>query len=83
MTWSSFKKPSVLLAWVQSFVSAHDWIISLDGQFNFWWVFLPITLTIVLFGIGWNLLGDGLNDCSTPEIVNKEIGEPISAAPNN
>ncbi|MHB8089497.1 MAG: ABC transporter permease [Anaerolineaceae bacterium] len=52
--------------WAQSLVSARDWIIGVGGQFNFWWVFLPITLTIVLFGIGWNLLGDGLNDLLNP-----------------
>ncbi|PKN98355.1 MAG: hypothetical protein CVU42_12545 [Chloroflexi bacterium HGW-Chloroflexi-4] len=52
--------------WAQSLVSARDWIIGLGGQFDFWWVFLPITLTIVLFGIGWNLLGDGLNDLLNP-----------------
>jgi peptide/nickel transport system permease protein len=52
--------------WAQSLVSARDWIIGLGGQFDFWWVFLPVTLTIVLFGIGWNLLGDGLNDLLNP-----------------
>lgn len=52
--------------WAFSLVSARDWIIGLGGKFDFWWVFLPITLTIVLFGIGWNLLGDGLNDLLNP-----------------
>ena len=52
--------------WAQSLVSARDWIIGLGGKFDFWWVFLPITLTIILFGIGWNLLGDGLNDLLNP-----------------
>ena len=31
-----------------------------------WWVFLPATLAVVLFGISWNLIGDGLNDILTP-----------------
>lgn len=52
--------------WAHSLVSARDWIIGLGGNFDFWWVFLPITVTIVLFGIGWNLLGDGLNDLLNP-----------------
>ena len=52
--------------WALSLVSARDWIIGLGGKFDFWWVFLPITITIILFGIGWNLLGDGLNDLLNP-----------------
>lgn len=52
--------------WAYSLVTARDWIIGLGGKFDFWWVFLPITLAVVLFGIGWNLLGDGLNDLLNP-----------------
>jgi ABC-type dipeptide/oligopeptide/nickel transport system permease subunit len=29
-------------------------------------VFLPATLALVLFGVAWNLLGDGLNDVLNP-----------------
>jgi ABC-type dipeptide/oligopeptide/nickel transport system permease subunit len=35
---------------------------------TYWWVFLPATLALVLFGIGWNLLGDGLNTLLNPRI---------------
>jgi peptide/nickel transport system permease protein len=31
-----------------------------------WWVFLPATLVVILFGISWNLIGDGLNDVLMP-----------------
>jgi hypothetical protein len=31
-----------------------------------WWVFLPVTLAVVLFGVSWNLIGDGLNDILMP-----------------
>jgi peptide/nickel transport system permease protein len=31
-----------------------------------WWVFLPATLVVILFGISWNLVGDGLNDILMP-----------------
>jgi hypothetical protein len=31
-----------------------------------WWVYLPVTLALILFGVGWNLLGDGLNDLLNP-----------------
>lgn len=33
---------------------------------TYWWVFLPATLAVILFGISWNLIGDGLNDILTP-----------------
>jgi peptide/nickel transport system permease protein len=32
----------------------------------FWWVYLPATLALILFGVGWNLLGDGLNRLLDP-----------------
>jgi ABC-type dipeptide/oligopeptide/nickel transport system permease subunit len=32
-----------------------------------WWVFLPETLAIVLFGVGWNLFSDGLTEALDPK----------------
>jgi peptide/nickel transport system permease protein len=47
-----------------------NWIISPSGNMlAYWWVFVPATLALVLFGIGWNLLGDGLNDWLDPQNV--------------
>jgi tetratricopeptide (TPR) repeat protein len=31
-----------------------------------WWVFVPATVAVILFGVAWNLLGDGLNDVLDP-----------------
>ncbi|HET9587908.1 MAG TPA: ABC transporter permease [Anaerolineales bacterium] len=31
-----------------------------------WWVYLPVTLAVILFGLSWNLIGDGLNDVLGP-----------------
>jgi peptide/nickel transport system permease protein len=43
------------------------WIIGQGGNpLIYWWVFIPATLALVLFGVGWNLLGDGLNDWLDP-----------------
>jgi peptide/nickel transport system permease protein len=52
--------------WGLMLVRGRDWIISPGGILTFWWVFLPATLALILFGIGWNLLGDGLNDALNP-----------------
>lgn len=52
--------------WASLLVNGRDWIYNPGGIFSYWWVFLPATLAIILFGIGWNLLGDGLNDALNP-----------------
>jgi len=53
--------------WGMLLSNGRDWIISPGGGiFTYWWVFLPATLALILFGIGWNLLGDGLNEVLNP-----------------
>lgn len=47
-----------------------NWVIGSGGSLlTNWWVFLPATLAIVLFGIGWNVLGDGLTEALDPTSV--------------
>jgi peptide/nickel transport system permease protein len=45
-----------------------DWVIGPNGIFDTWWVFLPVTLTVILFGVGWNLLGDSLYEFFDPNV---------------
>jgi peptide/nickel transport system permease protein len=53
--------------WGELLAVGRRWILGVRGDiFTYWWAFLPATLAIVLFGIGWNLLGDGLNDWLNP-----------------
>jgi peptide/nickel transport system permease protein len=53
--------------WGELLAVGRRWILGVRGNiFTYWWAFLPATLAIVLFGIGWNLLGDGLNDWLNP-----------------
>lgn len=52
--------------WSMILVNGRDWIYSPGGIFTYWWVFLPATLAIILFGLSWNMLGDGLNDALNP-----------------
>jgi peptide/nickel transport system permease protein len=48
--------------WGVLLVTGRDYVIGMNGNpLTYWWVFLPATLALVFFGIGWNLLGDGLN----------------------
>jgi peptide/nickel transport system permease protein len=53
--------------WGGILVMSRDWIIGPGGSpFVFWWTFVPTSLALILFGIGWNLLGDGLNAMLEP-----------------
>jgi peptide/nickel transport system permease protein len=53
--------------WGYILVNGRDWVIGLGGNvMAYWWVFLPATLAVILFGITWNLLGDGLSELLDP-----------------
>ena len=53
--------------WSRMLILGRDWIIGPGGDpFTFWWTYLPVTVALILFGIGWNLLGDGLNVFLSP-----------------
>jgi len=52
--------------WGMLLVKGRNWILAPGGILTYWWIFLPATLALVLFGIGWNLVGDGLNDSLNP-----------------
>ena len=54
-------------AWGILLSIGRNWIIGPGGGLlRYWWVFLPVTIAIILFGIGWNLLGDGLAEVLDP-----------------
>jgi peptide/nickel transport system permease protein len=60
--------------WGELLAYARDWIIGPGGNLlTRWWVFIPVTLALILFGIGWNLLGDGLNDWLNPRTRSMKI----------
>lgn len=53
--------------WGGMLANGRDWVIGLRGNpFTYWWAFVPISLAIVLFSIGWGLVGDGLNHLLNP-----------------
>jgi peptide/nickel transport system permease protein len=56
--------------WGQILVVSRDYIIGSGGNpLTYWWVFVPTTLALIFFGVGWNLLGDGLNTVLDPRIA--------------
>jgi peptide/nickel transport system permease protein len=53
--------------WAEMLVNNRNWVIGIAGNpLTYWWVYLPPTIALILFGISWNLLGDGLNDALNP-----------------
>ena len=54
-------------AWGSMLAMGRNWVIDPGGNlFTYWWVFMPATLTVILFGAAWNLLGDGINEINLP-----------------
>lgn len=55
------------VAWGTMLVASRDFVIGLAGNpLEYWWTFVPVSLALILFGVGWNLLGDGLNTVLNP-----------------
>ncbi len=55
------------VAWGTLLVTGRDYVIGLGGNpFEYWWTFVPASLALILFGVGWNLVGDGLNGVLNP-----------------
>jgi len=62
------------LPWGMLLVAARDWVIGPGGNpLTYWWVFMPATLALVGFSIGWNLLGDGLNTALNPRSAGRKL----------
>jgi peptide/nickel transport system permease protein len=65
------------LPWGSLLALGRDWVIGPGGSLTaYWWVYLPVTLALLLFGIGWNLLGDGLND-----LIAGRQAQPLTVQP--
>ncbi len=55
------------VAWGIMLVTSRDFVIGISGNpFTYWWTYVPISLALILFGVAWNLLGDGLNEALNP-----------------
>jgi peptide/nickel transport system permease protein len=52
--------------WGQMLSAARNWIVNPGGALTYWYTFLPVSLAIILFSLGWNLIGDGLRDTLDP-----------------
>lgn len=64
---------SAIPEWSRVLMMGRNWIIGQGGNpFIYWWLYLPVTISLILFGIGWNLLGDGLNLTLNPHELTRK-----------
>ncbi len=53
--------------WGEMLAQGRNWVLGPGGSLlAYWWVFLPPTLAVMLFGVAWNMFGDSLNDVLVP-----------------
>jgi peptide/nickel transport system permease protein len=58
---------SAIPEWSRILMLGRTWIIGQQGNpLIFWWTYIPVTLAFILFGVCWNMLGDGLNVILNP-----------------
>jgi ABC-type dipeptide/oligopeptide/nickel transport system permease subunit len=64
--------------WGEMLAQGRNWVIGPGGDvLRYWWVFLPPTFAIMLFGIAWNMFGDSLNDVLDPTFHRTLPGRPV------
>ncbi len=57
--------------WGRLLFLGRTWIIGIGGNLLlYWWLYIPVTLALMLFGIAWNVLGDRLNILLNPRQSN-------------
>lgn len=55
--------------WGKMLSASRDWIVSSRARpFATWYVYAPVSLAVVLFSAGWNLLGEGLRQVLDPRM---------------
>lgn len=60
--------------WGSILAIGRNWVLGPGGNlFTYWWVFMPATLAVILFGVAWNLLADGINEVSLPPSEMPEV----------
>lgn len=59
----------MVAGWGQMLSFARNWIVGTPANaFAYWYTFIPVRLAIVLFSVGWSLIGDGLRDVFDPRL---------------
>jgi peptide/nickel transport system permease protein len=60
--------------WATMLLLGKNYVIGPGGSpSTYWWVYLPISIALLLFGFGWNLLGDEVNEWLDPRAKRRPI----------
>ncbi len=63
----AFFKLGGTVEWGQLLALNRSWILGTGGNpLTYWWVYLPFTLALVVYGVAWGLLGESLNSALNP-----------------
>ena len=55
--------------WGEMLSVSRNWVIVAGrNAFKYWFTYIPPSLAVVLFSMGWNLIGDGLRDILDPRL---------------
>lgn len=58
--------------WGEMLAIGRNWVIGPGGRlFEYWWLYIPATLAVILFGVSWNMVGDGITDVLDPYHIRK------------
>ena len=69
LTFIGLANNEVVADWGIMLRYSRNWIVGApDNAFQFWYTYLVPSLAILLFSIGWNLIGDGLRDVTDPRL---------------
>jgi peptide/nickel transport system permease protein len=69
LTFIGFIGDAPIADWGMMLRIARNWIVAAPGNaFAYWYTYVPLIVAIVLFSIGWNLIGDGLRDVLDPRM---------------
>lgn len=63
----SFFQLGGTVEWGQLLASNRSWLLGANGNpLTYWWVAVPFTVALILFGVAWSMLGEGLNEALNP-----------------
>jgi peptide/nickel transport system permease protein len=74
-----YSESTMMADWGRMLALSRNWIIGSPSRpFEFWYTFVPASAAIVLFSIGWNLIGDGLRDLLDPRTRRGHVSRRVT-----
>jgi peptide/nickel transport system permease protein len=69
LTFIGFSGDAPTADWGMMLRISRNWVVGAPvNAFQYWYTYIPVIIAIILFSIGWNLIGDGLRDVLDPKL---------------